>query len=84
MLDMYDRYSSVIKFSKLKDPTDTWKIESLIGEGTYGEVYSGKHKVTGITSSLICYYILCHDLMEHSICVFEMMLGSITIIFLWH
>ncbi|XP_052079957.1 myosin-IIIb-like isoform X6 [Mytilus californianus] len=47
MLQLYNTYSRVIKFTELPDPTDTWELEDLIGEGTYGDVYTAKHKVTG-------------------------------------
>ncbi|VDI28329.1 myosin III [Mytilus galloprovincialis] len=47
MLQLYNTYSRVIKFTELPDPTDIWELEDLIGEGTYGDVYTAKHKVTG-------------------------------------
>ena len=50
MFRMYDQYSSAIKFSKLEDPEQTWELLDLIGEGTYGEVYSAKSKHTGESS----------------------------------
>ncbi|KAL4217322.1 Myosin-IIIa [Mactra antiquata] len=47
MFRMYDRYSKEIKFSQLEEPENTWELLDLIGEGTYGEVYSVKHRQTG-------------------------------------
>ncbi|KAK3082812.1 hypothetical protein FSP39_006063 [Pinctada imbricata] len=47
MLKMLERYSSKIQFSELPDPTETWDIQGLIGEGTYGEIYSAVNKHTG-------------------------------------
>ncbi|CAE1168286.1 MYO3 [Acanthosepion pharaonis] len=47
MLKMYSKYSKVIEFDKLTDPTQTWDLQELIGEGTYGEVYAVKNKQTG-------------------------------------
>jgi len=44
---MYDQCSSEIKFSELQEPEETWLLIDLIGEGTYGEVYSAKNKHTG-------------------------------------
>ena len=48
MLQLYNTYTKVIKFTELPDPTETWELQDLIGEGTYGDVYTGRHKVTGI------------------------------------
>ncbi|XP_053386580.1 myosin-IIIb-like isoform X4 [Mercenaria mercenaria] len=47
MFRMYDQYSREIKFSELENPEDSWELLDLIGEGTYGEVYSAKNKQTG-------------------------------------
>ncbi|XP_052813336.1 myosin-IIIb-like isoform X3 [Mya arenaria] len=47
MFRMYDQYSSEIKFSELENPEKTWELQDLIGEGTYGEVYSAKNRNTG-------------------------------------
>lgn len=47
MLQLYNTYSRVIKFTELPDPSETWQLGELIGEGTYGDVYTAKHKVTG-------------------------------------
>ncbi|KAL5006119.1 hypothetical protein ScPMuIL_017277 [Solemya velum] len=47
MLNILDQYTSYFQFSNLPDPTDHWELIDLIGEGTYGEVYSAVHKKTG-------------------------------------
>lgn len=47
MFRMYDQYSKEIKFSELQNPEESWELLDLIGEGTYGEVYSVKNKQTG-------------------------------------
>ncbi|XP_070187968.1 myosin-IIIb-like isoform X1 [Littorina saxatilis] len=47
ILKMYSNFSKVVDFDKLRDPTDTWELGHVIGEGTYGEVCRGYHKKTG-------------------------------------
>jgi hypothetical protein len=47
MLAILDQYSQVIKFSELPDPTLTWELQALIGEGTYGEIHRGIHRESG-------------------------------------
>lgn len=39
--------SQHIEFNNLPVPTDRFELQVLIGEGTYGEVYAAKDKVTG-------------------------------------
>jgi myosin III len=39
--------SQHIEFSKLPGPTDRFELQVLIGEGTYGEVFAAKDKLTG-------------------------------------
>lgn len=39
--------SQHIEFSKLPVPTDRFELQVLIGEGTYGEVFAAKDKVSG-------------------------------------
>lgn len=39
--------SQHIEFSKLPGPTDRFELQVLIGEGTYGEVFAARDKVTG-------------------------------------
>ncbi|XP_052238013.1 myosin-IIIb-like isoform X2 [Dreissena polymorpha] len=46
MFRMYDQYSSEIKFSELPNPEELWELQDLIGEGTYGEVYTAKNRNT--------------------------------------
>ncbi|KAL3856081.1 hypothetical protein ACJMK2_015277 [Sinanodonta woodiana] len=47
MFRMYEKYSKKIKFAELRDPEESWELQDLIGEGTYGEVYSARNKHTG-------------------------------------
>jgi myosin-3 len=44
---MYSRYSSVIAFDELPDPTDRYELSNILGEGTYGSVYKAVDKQTG-------------------------------------
>lgn len=39
--------SQHIEFNNLPVPTDRFELQVLIGEGTYGEVYAAKDKVSG-------------------------------------
>ena len=48
MFRIYEQYSKDIKFSELQNPEESWELLDVIGEGTYGEVYSAKNKDTGI------------------------------------
>jgi myosin III len=43
----YVGLSQHINFPSLKSPTERFELQHLIGEGTYGEVYSALDKVTG-------------------------------------
>ena len=43
----YVGLSQHIDFTRLPVPTDRFELQHLIGEGTYGEVYSAKDKETG-------------------------------------
>ena len=47
MFRMYEQYSKDIKFKELQNPEESWELMDIIGEGTYGEVYSAKNKNTG-------------------------------------
>ena len=47
MFRMYEQYSKDIKFTELQNPEESWELLDIIGEGTYGEVYSAKNKHTG-------------------------------------
>ena len=47
MFDLHTYHSDVISFAELQDPEDIWELGETIGEGTYGAVYLGTHKVTG-------------------------------------
>ncbi|PVD37741.1 hypothetical protein C0Q70_00342 [Pomacea canaliculata] len=44
---MYNSNGKVVKFEDLLDPTDTWELGSIIGEGTYGAVFRGFNKNSG-------------------------------------
>ncbi|KAK3767679.1 hypothetical protein RRG08_022713 [Elysia crispata] len=46
MFDLHTYHSDVISFAELQDPEDVWELGETIGEGTYGAVYLGTHKVT--------------------------------------
>ncbi|XP_033727991.1 LOW QUALITY PROTEIN: myosin-IIIb-like [Pecten maximus] len=63
MLRLYDTFSSVIKFTELPDPSETWDLQDLVGEGTYGVVHSARHKKTG---EIVAVKILeaIHELIE--------------------
>ena len=58
MFRMYEQYSKNIKFSELQNPEESWELLDVIGEGTYGEVYSAKNKDTG-KLLLIALWELC-------------------------
>lgn len=76
MFRMYDQYSSEIKFSELEEPEETWQLLDLIGEGTYGEVYSVKNKRTGelilfkfLLYAVSFYLKILHFITENKTCV---------------
>ena len=43
----YRGLSQHVNFDAIPDPEDRFALEELIGEGTYGEVYSARDKETG-------------------------------------
>lgn len=43
----YVGLSQHIDFVRLPKPSDRFELQHLIGEGTYGEVFSAKDKITG-------------------------------------
>jgi len=43
----YNGLSQHVKFEDLPAPGDRFVLQDLIGEGTYGEVYSARDTVTG-------------------------------------
>jgi serine/threonine protein kinase len=53
----YNGLSQHVNFEELPAPGDRFVLQDLIGEGTYGEVYSARDTVTGNTSSYIYIYI---------------------------
>ncbi|XP_021363732.1 myosin-IIIb-like isoform X9 [Mizuhopecten yessoensis] len=63
MLRLYETFSSEIKFTELADPLETWELQELVGEGTYGVVHSARHKQTG---EIVAVKILeaIHELIE--------------------
>ena len=44
---MYSKYSSLIAFDELPDPSDVYDLGSVLGEGTYGSVYKAIDRKTG-------------------------------------
>lgn len=42
----YRGLSQYVNFDTIPDPEDRFSLEELIGEGTYGEVYSARDKVS--------------------------------------
>lgn len=47
MLKMYSSYGSVVNFDQLPDPSGSWELGPVIGEGTYGQVFQGFNMKTG-------------------------------------
>jgi myosin-3 len=47
----YNGLSQHVNFEELPAPGDRFILQDLIGEGTYGEVYSARDTVSGKTSS---------------------------------
>ena len=47
MLGMYASEASLTWAQNLPSPDGMWELVEIIGEGTYGEVYKGRHKDTG-------------------------------------
>lgn len=43
----YAGLSQHIEFNRLPAPNDRFELQDLIGEGTYGEVFSARDKLTG-------------------------------------
>lgn len=48
----YKGLSQHINFDKLPSPENRFKLQYLIGEGTYGEVYSAKDAKTGASVAI--------------------------------
>lgn len=48
----YKGLSQHINFDKLPAPENRFKLQHLIGEGTYGEVYSAKDTKTGASVAI--------------------------------
>jgi hypothetical protein len=44
---MYEKYSSVIQFDDLPDPSNIFELIKKIGEGTYGSVHMALDKRSG-------------------------------------
>ncbi|KAK6166430.1 hypothetical protein SNE40_023124 [Patella caerulea] len=47
MLKVYSQYSKIIQFKNLPNPENVWILQDIVGEGTYGEVYTAKNPETG-------------------------------------
>ncbi|GFR80413.1 myosin-IIIa [Elysia marginata] len=47
MFDLHTYHSDVISFAELQEPGDVWDLGEIIGEGTYGAVHLGTHRITG-------------------------------------
>jgi serine/threonine protein kinase len=58
----YNGLSQHVKFEDLPAPGDRFVLQDLIGEGTYGEVYSARDTVTGKPLSLTSYIPMYFDL----------------------
>ena len=43
-----------IDLAQLKDPAGIFDLMEVIGNGTYGQVYKGRHTKTGITLYSVC------------------------------
>jgi myosin-3 len=54
----YHGLSQHVNFEELPAPGDRFILQDLIGEGTYGEVYSARDTVTGKTSSHIYHALI--------------------------
>ena len=58
----YNGLSQHVKFEDLPAPGDRFVLQDLIGEGTYGEVYSARDTVTGKPLSSTSYVPMCFNL----------------------
>jgi serine/threonine protein kinase len=54
----YHGLSQHVNFEELPSPGDRFTLQDLIGEGTYGEVYSARDTVTGKISSHISHALI--------------------------
>lgn len=65
----YNGLSQHVKFEDLPAPDDRFVLQDLIGEGTYGEVYSARDTVTGkplLRTSHVCTSVFQLDTTENS------------------
>ena len=53
--DYYVGISRHINFSILPNPSDKFELLEIIGEGTYGEVYSAKETASGNASTCVSF-----------------------------
>jgi hypothetical protein len=61
----YHGLSQHVNFEELPAPGDRFILQDLIGEGTYGEVYSARDTVTGkISSRISCAHIISNFTLE--------------------
>ena len=58
----YNGLSQHVKFEDLPAPGDRFVLQDLVGEGTYGEVYSARDTVTGKPLSRTSYVPICFNL----------------------
>lgn len=73
---MYNSNGKVVKFEDLLDPTDTWELGSIIGEGTYGAVFRGFNKNSG-TFVLRYFYLPSRFMLTNQNTVFSYFMKEI-------
>jgi serine/threonine protein kinase len=67
----YNGLSQHVKFEDLPAPGDRFVLQDLIGEGTYGEVYSARDTVTGKPLSRTSYVHLFFNLTPEKTLFFQ-------------
>lgn len=59
----YAGLSQHIKFDKIPPPENRFNLQNLIGEGTYGEVYSAKDTKTGRSVAIkVCRHFIVFNI----------------------
>jgi myosin-3 len=85
----YNGLSQHVKFEELPAPGDRFVLQDLIGEGTYGEVYSARDTVTGKPLSRASCVLLCFNLTPDKLSALQIILlhspnySDVTLIFLF-